>query len=221
MKKILFRSSKGILFFALITFSSIGPISAAFASTVTIPLNVAFSNYEPPLVADFGTVEISQSGNNVQFEVTGLSSGAGGSGTDLQWLYFNTASNLAGLTIELSSAVASLFYSFDNTESLFKADGAGYFDGFLDFGFGAPQLDMVTVILRATNPITVNDFFALSTPSSKGEYTLAAHLQGTNTGFDSEFVGGNPIPVPGTLLLLGSGLLGLGVIKRKKFFDKS
>lgn len=222
MKKILLRSSKGILFFALITFLSIWPISAAFTSSVTIPLNVAFSNYEPPFVADFGTVEISQNANYVQFEVAGLSSGAGGPGTDLQWLYFNTTSNLAGLTIELSSAGASLFYSFDNSESLFKPGGAGYFDGYLDFGSGAPQLDMVTVILRAANPITVNDFLALSTPSSKGEYTLAAHLQGTNnSGFDSEFVGGNPIPIPGTLLLFGSGLLGLGVIKRKKFFNRS
>jgi len=219
MKEILFRSSRGILFFAFISVLFSGPISAAYASTVSIPLNVAFSNYDPPLIADFGTVEISQSGNNVQFDVTGLSSGAGGSGTDLQWLYFNTTSNLEGLTIELSSEVASLFYSFDSTESLFKADGAGYFDGLLDFGPGAPQVDMVTVILRATNPISVNDFLALSTPSVKGEFIVAAHLQGTSTAFSSEFVGG--VPIPGTLLLFGSGLLGLGVIKRKKFFNKS
>lgn len=77
---------------------------------------------------------------------------------------FITTSNLAGLTIELSSAVASLFYSFDNTESFFRADGAGYFDGFLDSEPGASQVDLATVILRATNPKYGEGFFRSLNP---------------------------------------------------------
>jgi hypothetical protein len=45
-------------------------------------------------------------------------------------------------------------------------------------------------------------------------------LQSTNfnPGFTGEFVGG--VPIPGSLLLFGSGLLGVAGLRKKKLFGK-
>jgi hypothetical protein len=59
---------------------------------------------------------------------------------------------------------------------------------------------------------------ALSSGGSKGAYTVAIHAQTTSLSpppTDSEFIGGNLVPIPGAVWLLGSGLLGLIGFRRK------
>jgi hypothetical protein len=228
MKKILFGSTRRVFFlaFGFIILLSAGLISPTFAAPVDaifIPLNIAFGNYDPPRIADFGMVEISQTqGTKVQFTISGLSSGAGGDKTDLYKFYFNTTHDIEFLKIDSIDPSGRLQYDFDNDSPLYKADGSGFFDGVIEWGSGDPQVDYAEFVFStiSTAPIFVADFLALSTPSDKGRYLVASHLQSTNfnPGFTGEFVGG--VPIPGSLLLFGSGLLGVAGLRKKKLFGK-
>jgi hypothetical protein len=230
MKKILFGSTRRVfsLAFLLITLLFAGLVSPTFAAPVdslSIPLNVAFGNYDPARIADFGTVEISQTqGTKVQFTISGLSSGAGGDNTDLYKFYFNTTRDIEFLKIDSIDPSGRLDYEFDNNDPLFKADGSGFFDGVIDWSSGNPQVDHAEFVFSTLtgDSIFVNDFLAWSTESDKGMFLVAALLQSTDFDPDgiinSEFVGG--VPIPGTLLLFGSGLIGMVGLGRKKLFGK-
>jgi hypothetical protein len=79
--------------------------------------------------------------------------------------------------------------------------------------------------------ITFNSFNFGSVGGDKGSFGAAAHVQGIdNPNFPNSNSGwiGDPegaiqngvIPEPGTLLLIGTGLIGLAGYGRKKFFKK-
>jgi hypothetical protein len=56
-------------------------------------------------------------------------------------------------------------------------------------------------------------------------YVIYTPIPGTQScktcGLPQEFIGYNPVPAPGTLLLFGTGLLGLGGVLRKKLIGSS
>lgn len=118
----------------------------------------------------------------------------------------------------------------DTTESIqmrynsYKADGDGYFD--ILFSWSQPGFDAGdTFIFDASAPrITADLFNASSYPGGgNGTWTVAAHVQSIGAGEDSGWMAGNtvstPVPEPATMLLIGSGLVGLAGFGRK--FRKS
>lgn len=120
-----------------------------------------------------------------------------------------------------------------------KADGDGYYD--IEFVFPASEgqsnpfdnLDSITYLISSTEEILATSFNFPSSngpsgkPSGEGNWYTAAHIQSISTvplgstwigdGDGGGGGGGGGIPEPATILLLGSGLLGLAVSGKKRF----
>lgn len=109
----------------------------------------------------------------------------------------------------------------------FKADGDGKYDILFDFppppgAFAGKFTAGETVVYDITyvSPIDVSSFDFDSAPDGgHGPFRSAAHVQGIGPdGEDSGWVApgnGRQIPEPAALLILGAGLLGLGMLRRR------
>lgn len=140
------------------------------------------------------------------------------------------------------SALASLAFSLDtatNTDgpaatvttgsNAFKADGDGFYDILFTFSTANPGSltngTSQTYMITGTN-LVASDFNFLSSPvdadgkgsAPNGTWLAAVHVQNIGTDSASGFVGGAPVPIPPSVWLLGSGLLGLIGIGRRMIF---
>lgn len=213
--------SKALLCIAVLMF---GLATNAGAGTITFDMNYEFSGAAPPqgtapwITATFadtatpGTVRLTMSTANLI-------------GTEFvsSW-YFNLDPNLSPINLTIApidtSAVSS--YAIFKSANDFKADGDGKYD--IMFSFPTSESDNrftrgETVIFDFTiEGLTASSFDFISYPDGgHGPYKSAAHVQGiVSSQGDSGWVA--PIPEPGTMILLGSGLLGLAIVAgRKKF----
>jgi hypothetical protein len=135
------------------------------------------------------------------------------------YLNFDPALNPASLAIAYNSggpAASNISTGVD----AFKADGDGFFDILFEFPtaldtFGPGDSVVYDITLDG---ITAHSFYYLSNPkeNSTGGFYSAAHVQGT--GQDGEYSAWIATPIPGSVLMLGSGLIGLVFIRRKKLF---
>lgn len=172
----------------------------------------------------FGTITLTQVGANVNFDVEL----AGGNrfvetgAADFQLFKFNGTGIVAGdivnaLTVNPPNAVAG---GLQGTAGAFNGDGTG------DFGFGI-SCDIAANCNGGSTPtftgltFTVTDatIADLIAPNNLGNVFVADILIASNglTGpvdASGGGVGGSTIPEPATLLLLGSGILGLGLAGR-------
>jgi len=207
MKKFLTIS---VLFFLILSF-----VPASGSASLIIPLDTAFSEYghgDPLYKADYGNVTIKNiEGTEHHVEFTIELNDTLGDGAYVSTFYFNTTEEFDDLTLPSSNPDATLNYDFNSEIKSYKADGAGSFDGFIDFG--TAQAQTLTFVLSGTD-LDETDFLAQSFGGDKGHFTIAAHIQGQGT--DIGYVGGNPVPIPSTILLLGAGLVGLAGFRRKK-----
>lgn len=148
-----------------------------------------------------------------------------------KWYFNTTLGSLDGLQ-HVDTLTGSTLNTFSSGIDGFNAGGGGNFDMYIAFqgnnNSRFESLDLASFFLYGVTGLTAETFYALSTPTDKA-YLAEAHIQGILDGNNdpelSAWVvpgdgggggGGNPVPEPGTMMLLGAGFLGLVVYGKRR-----
>jgi len=172
----------------------------------------------------FGTVTLTQNGANVDVVV----SLAGGNrfvetgSADQQLFKFNATGVVAADIVNEATAnpLNAVAGGLQGSAGAFNGDGTG------PFGFGIECVTSANCNGGSTPVFTGLTFTVLGatiaelTVANSGGNIFVADVLIASNGFTGPVDVTAPIPEPGTLLLLGSGLAGVGLWGRKKFMSK-
>jgi hypothetical protein len=204
--------------FAVVAF---GSVTSAQADPVTFVLTGA--DFSGPTANTGGNinVHIQNIAGGVRITITNnlLDPGA-----FLGQLYLNTAvAPLAGAagTCVNCGATGGQSMTFNFGSNAFQADGDGIYDIFIDFASDAgsrltPGETIVFDLTSTTIGFTSDSFLVFAAPGGgNGPFRIAAHIQSLPDG-QSDWITEEPVPEPASLILLGSGLVGLATGLRKR-----
>ena len=186
--------------------------SVTRSEALTFDLNCILSSSGCTASASFGTITLTDNGNNVDIAVD-----LNGSGVEKVLLVFLNYDDSLFSNSSAFDLTGSKTISVDENNQ--QADGysTGNFDLQLpatgNLGF---EPFSGTITLASTNLDTTNFDFT----DTSGVFFAAVHIGDLNGVNDSSIWvgsgGSSQVPEPSTLLLLGSGLIGLGFWGRKR-----
>jgi hypothetical protein len=206
--------------------------SLGSADSITFNLDFEFSGAVAPVgPSPWVTITIDDSlgpvdGVRITMDAVGLTGGSGGESIKSISLNFDPLLDPTDLTFisvgtpGVDPGDVDIFTAVDN----FMADGDGFFDILFDFPPPPGQSDArftggetVEYDVSFSSAITASSFDFFSKPTvggGPGAFQAAAQIQRIDgNGTESGWIG--PIPEPGTALLVGLGLMGLGLKRRR------
>lgn len=193
----------------------LGLFFVPFASALTFDLNYTISATPTPVTPNWGTLTITDDGNSVDLLV---------SPTNTSWKLLELDLNYVGGATSFSYTGTGGNGTVNYSPDGIKADGysAGMFDLAIPAtgNFGNVSGDVLIVLSAGSVNLDPSNF---DFKDSNGLLTSAEHFgnlpqaQGGSIWVGSGPGTTNKVPEPSTMLLLGSGLLGLALFGRKKF----
>ena len=215
---------KTIVAVVALVFLFASPVQADF--TFTYKFDTAFSGYVPPAGSTpWLTAKFADTGTN-EVTLTLTASNLGGTEFVSNWFFNYNYQGPSTLAITQGEGTAPLAINPFATLGRYKADGTGgWFD--LTFAFPTEGADRFTngesAVFTITGTGLTAEMFRAQSWDSKtgGERSVlyaAAHIQsiGSESAWVTTGTGTSNVPIPAAAWLLGSGLLGLVVIRKRR-----
>lgn len=220
-------------------------LAVSLAMFAVIALGSALTTKADPVQfvltgADFSG-QTSNTGGNITVNIVNIAGGVRVTVTNnlldpgafIGALYLNTtvaplanATGTCGGIGDNCTATNGQTMTFNFGSNAFQADGDGIYDILIDFSTAAadrliPGETITFDLLSTTGGFTSDSFLTFSVPGGgNGPFRVAAHIQSLPTapdGSSSDFITEGSVPEPTSMVLLGTGLIGIAAGIRKRF----